>query len=301
LRYVRWLILALLLAGGLAAALIGCRPKEQLGPVFRPSFTESKFVDLAGDPEADLVAGLVKLGVLEYNEGLFQPEAPVDRGTYVTWLVRAWNIYYRDKPQKWIRLAKVAPGVTWTYGDVMPHTPLYPYLQGMIDAGLPVGFEKGEWSYSRNLKRMELVLLRNGVVMGRDKVWAPEEELDEYRVQLRTYIRDADAIPDEYLPAVYYDIADREGGEAIRLAFKDVNLADREHKSPFRPAKLVTHREAVLSLSKLGMVNYRGASVKALGEWQPLSKEEQEALQAKIEAERKSVSAGHHHEHEHEE
>jgi hypothetical protein len=295
LRYLGPLAAAILVS---AVMLIvhGCKPKEQLDPHFRPRFKESKFKDVTGDPAEGPINAFVTLGVFDFDGDYFMPEGIIERGTYVQWLIRAWNIYYRDEPKQWIRLAEVTPNAGWTYGDVMPHTPLYPYLEGMIQAGLPVGFEKGEWDYARNLKREQLILLRDGVVMGKEAVLAPEEVRDDYRVSLRSMLSDADEIEELYLKAVASDIAE---GEAIRLAFKDVDLVNREQKPMLQPGRLVSRREAVLSLSKLGRRTYKHASVKALGSWKPLPDEEQKALDKADEDKRHAASGGHDHEHEH--
>ncbi|MBM3471899.1 MAG: hypothetical protein FJX75_01335 [Armatimonadetes bacterium] len=286
------LILALISASAIVAALYGCKPKEQLDVHFRPRYENATFKDMRGDPLEETLAAFVRLGVFDFSGGeAFLPKATLERGTFLTWLVRAWNIYYRDQPKRWVRLAEVKPNAPCQFGDAMAHTPLYPYLQGMVEAGRLVGPEQGEWQYSRRITRQELILLRNSVVLGggrngREKVWAPEEERDDYRIRLRSYLSDADETREEYLAAVANDIAE---GESIKLAFTDVNLADREHKPALKPLDLVTRREAVQALSKLGERNFRNAGVAALGEWKPLSKEEAKALDKADEVKRKGA------------
>ncbi|MGQ9730591.1 MAG: hypothetical protein ACUVX8_04885 [Candidatus Zipacnadales bacterium] len=290
---------ALLLAALIVMVAFGCRKREQLPPVFRPYYDKSEFTDLKGDPIEEIVDGLVRLGVLQHNSGIFGPDQTVERGTFIQWLVRAHNIYWRDKPSKWIRLAPVEPGVPWSYLDVMPHTDLFPYLQGMIEAGRPVGFEPpgGEYGYARNLTREQLILLRDGVVLGGAEVVAPEAELDDYRVHLRSVFQDADTITEEYLPAVAADL--REGG-TIALAFPDIHLGGAE-KALLEPGKLVTRREAIMALSQLGAVgpkkkprSYKHAF--ALGDWPPLTEAERKALEEEMLAKRRAVT-GHAHDH----
>jgi len=281
----------------LSAAVIilrGCRSKEELDAHFRPRFTEVDLKDTLGDPEEGMIRALVKLGVFDFQVTYFQPDAPVERGTFITWLIRAWNIFHRDQPKLWVRLAEVSPKSTWVYGDVMPHTPLYAYLQGAIEAGILVGWEKDEWDYAKNLTREQMILLRDSVTVGPhpEKVSAPEEERDDYRVQLRSFLSDADEITEEYLPAVHYDLAE---GETIRIAFKDVDLSKSEPKPTLSPSKLVTRREVVRALSQFGKRNCK--NVQAIGAWEPLPEEEQQALDEKDEATRKSASGGHDHHH----
>ncbi len=295
-RRLRYPVLALLIVGvSVAAALFfGCRPKEQLDPHFRPKYEKADLKTVVGDPCEDIVKAFVELGVFDMQATGFLPDSHVDRGTFVTWLIRAWDIYYRDKPNKWIRLAEVTPEATWTYNDVMPHTPLYPYLEGMIQAGMLVGFEQGEWDYSQNLTREQLILLRDSVVMGRDAVFAPEEERDDYRVALRTFLADADAVSETHLRAVASDLLE---GESIRLAFKDVDVSNKASRPTLHPTQLVTNREAVFALSKLGDRTYKHAGVKPLGEWKPLPEDEQKALDEADQKARKAVSGGHGHQH----
>jgi hypothetical protein len=289
-------MLALITVAAVVPAFYGCKPKEQLDRHFRPREGETTFKDMRGDPLEDILTAYEKLGVFDIpGGGWFQPNEQVERGTFLTWLIRGWNIYYRDQPKVWIRLAPVTRNATWTFGDAMPHTPLYPYLEGMIQAGRLVGFRKDEWEYSRRITREELILLRNSVVMcskGKNSaVFAREEDRDEYRVRLRSLLSDADDVTEEYLPAVVNDITH---GESIKLAFSDLNLADRKSKPALQPSRLVTRREAVLALSKLGKRNYRNAAVAALGEWKPLTKAEWVALDKQDEATRKAASAGGH-------
>ncbi|MBM3500027.1 MAG: hypothetical protein FJX74_15310 [Armatimonadetes bacterium] len=284
----------LLSAAGAAAVFAGCRPSEELDPHLRPKFKEADVKGVVGDPCEEIVKAFVELGVFDSQATYFDPDGVVDRGTFVTWLVRAWNIYHRDHPKKWIRLAQVTAQSTWTYNDVMPHTPLYPYLQGMIDAGVLVAFEKGEWDYSHTLKREQLILLRNAVVTrpDRDAVFAPEEERDDFRVALRAFLADADSVSEPYLPAVAYDCT---RGESIALAFPDVDLEARESKPTLGPARQVKNREAVFALSKLGDRTYKHASVSGLGPWEPLPEDEQKALDEADQAARKAVAGGHEH------
>jgi len=285
------ILLAVALVSAAAAAFIGCRPKEQLDPHFRPKYAKADLRSVAGDPCEGIVKAFVELGVFDAQSTYFDADGHIDRGTFITWLLRAWDIYYRDDPKMWIRLAKATPESTWTYSDVMPHTPLYPYLEGMIQAGILVGFEKGEWGYSELLTREQLVLLRNSVVLGRDAVFALEEERDDYRVSLRSFLTDADAVTEAYMPAVATDLG---RGETIKLAFPDVDLDTRDPKPTLHPTQLVTNREALFALSKLGKRNYRNAQVKGLPEWKPLSEEAQKALDEADAAARESASGDQH-------
>lgn len=284
------LIAVLILVGALSALLWERTHREQLDPHFRPRFAKAEFKDLVGDPLEEVVTSLVTLGVLDFNEGYFQPDAHLERGTFVRWLVRAWNIFHRDQPKLWIRLASVSPNSTWTYGDVMPHTPLYPYLEGMIQAGIPVGFEQGEWSYGRDLNRQEMVFLRNAVAMGRDAVWAPEEEREDYRVQLRSILSDADEVAEEYLCAIHNDVT---RGETIRIAFTDVDLTKRNPKPALDPSRLVTRREVIRAISQFGKRNYK--NVRALGKWEPLTEAEAKALDEADHAAREAARGRHEH------
>jgi hypothetical protein len=165
----------------------------------------------------------------------------------------------------------------------------------MIDAGCLVGFEKGEWHYARSLTREQLILLRNSVVYGRSTVWAPEEERDDYRVQLRAFLKDADAVSEEYLYAVAQDLVKgkQKGNEgAMALAFTDLKFGGDEPPT-LDPVRAVRRREAARSLSVLAGRNHEHALLPALGEWKPLPEDEQKALDDQLEKARKDASGSH--------
>ncbi len=64
---------------------------------------------------------------------LFEPNQLVTRGTFARWLVEANNRIYRDRATQQIRLA--ATTTTPAFQDLPASDPLFPYIQGLADAG----------------------------------------------------------------------------------------------------------------------------------------------------------------------
>jgi hypothetical protein len=249
-----------------------------LDPVFRPP-PDAEFTDLEGDPAEDVIQGLARLGVFGYGGFPFNPDAGAQRGEYVTWLVRAYMIFWRDTPSRWLKLASEEEGKIFM--DVPPREHCFPYVQGMINAGHPVGFEEREFHYQRDITREHLIFVRNSLLLGAEKVLGDPALLDDYRVRLKLFLDDADAITEEYLPAIAADLAE---GDTIELAFN--------HTETLCPRKVATRREACLSLSELHGRTLDQALNDVLPKWVPLPESERQRLQ-------EEEAKKHEHEHSH--
>ncbi|MGF1600807.1 MAG: S-layer homology domain-containing protein [Thermosynechococcaceae cyanobacterium] len=64
---------------------------------------------------------------------LFDPNQILNRGTFARWLVEANNRIYKDRPTQQIRVA--ATTTEPAFQDVPASDPLFPYVQGLADAG----------------------------------------------------------------------------------------------------------------------------------------------------------------------
>ncbi len=269
----------LLLVG---CGLFGRRRSSQLNWVFRP-VAKCEFIDIEDDPEEDVIRELADLGVFEYGEGYFTPDSPVLRGEFIIWLLRANNIFWRDTPSKWIKLASLDEPKR--YMDVPPHEHSFPYVNGMLNAGCPLGFETRELHYQRDMSRERLIFVRNGLCLGADVVLPDPVLVDEYRVRLRSFLEDADSVTEEYVPAVLADLLE---GNTTKLAFGDT---DR-----LCPKKTVTRREAALALSEVRGRTYKQATDEVLPKWVPLPEAERKRLEEE-EAARREQIRGHSHQH----
>ncbi len=281
LRSLGAVLVVLALAWFISGCRLGSRKVTVLDKRLRPVAAKAEFTDLKGDPLADVVAGLVKLGVLDFAKGQFNPNASMCRGDFVSSLVRANDIFFRDQPDQQIPLAPADEPVLFL--DVQPTVPCFPYVQGMVNAGYVVGSGESEFGYNHNLTREWLIVLRNGIDLGRDAVVADPADYNILRVRLRAFLEDADLVGDQCLAAVLADVA---GGKTIRLAFAGTRRLD--------PKKTVTRREAALALSELRGRTYQQA-LQIEPKWEPLSPEERQALQAQ--AAKEAEEHGHHHEH----
>jgi len=125
------------------------------------------FTDIAGITGEQAIRQEAQLGILEGTSGAFRPLAPITRGEYVRWLVRANNAYLTDPAQR-IRLAE--PGNHQRFVDLPSADPNFPYIQGMADAGLLVGIDARHFVPTRDLTREELV----AIIAGREHTGAPD-------------------------------------------------------------------------------------------------------------------------------
>jgi len=270
-RLLALVLAALALTWVVSGCRLGARKAVVLDTRLRPVATKAEFVDLKGDPAADVAAGLVQLGVLDVAKGVFRPDATLRRADFITWLVRANDIFFRDQPAKQIPLA--SPGEVPAFIDVQPTVACFPYVQGMVDAGCVVGSQQSsDLGYDRNLTREWFILLRNGIDLGKRAVVADPADYNTLRVQLRTFLKDADLVSDECLAAVLADVT---GGKTIRLAFGGT---DR-----LAPKRAATRREGILALSELGGRTYQQA-LKIEPKLEPLALEEKKALEQKAAA-----------------
>jgi len=247
------------------------RPK-MLPDLYRPVGELKGFDDVPEDDEDyALLMGLAELGVIPQVSGYLQPDAPIERGNYIVWLVRAYHIFNRDDPKKWFPLADKDD--TWTFSDVTPGSMSYPYLQGMVNAGLIVGFTASgqEYNYARNITRERMILLRGAIELGSEEVTAPPEEYKNMRVHLNNLIDDAADVTNEYVPAV---LADLQQGHTIELVWGKVDKLE--------PRTLISRREAARSVSRMGARTWELA-LKIHPPWKPLPKIVQERLMEEAE------------------
>jgi hypothetical protein len=268
-------------------ALVGCRllgrrQGPMLDDIFRPKAKECTFTDIEDDPAEQVIRTLAELGVLESFEGPFWPTSPVLRGEFVTWLVRANNIFFRDEPAMWVPLAsRDEPKI---YMDVPPHEPCFPYVNGMLNAGYPLSFETREFNYQHDLSREQLVFIRDGLCLGPDAVLGDPVLLDEDRVRLRSFLEDADAVTEHYVPAIISDLAE---GDTIKLAFGGTDTLS--------PRKAATRSEAALALSELRGRTCQQAVDEVLPKWVPLPESAQKELEEAQQAEEAEEADEHSH------
>jgi len=266
-RLLRGVLAALALTSALSGCRLGARKAAVLDSRLRPVATKAEFPDLKGDPAGDVAVALAELGVLEVAQGAFLPDAATNRADFITWLVRANDIFFRDQPAKQIRLASLDE--LPAFADVQPSLACFPYVQGMVNAGYVVGQGLPELSYDHNLTREWFIVLRNGIDLGKRTVLADPADYNVLRVQLRSFLKDADLVSDECLAAVLADVT---GGKTIKLAFGGTDRLE--------PKRAATRREAILALSELGGRTYQQA-LKIEPKMVPLSPEEKSALEQK--------------------
>jgi hypothetical protein len=270
---------ALLMACLTAGCRVGGMGTVKLDDRLRPVAAEANFTDLAGDPAEPVIKGLAKLGVLDHTEGYFGPDQVIGRGAFITWLVRANDIFFRDQPRRQIPLAS-SNGLP-VFSDVTASVPCFPYVQGMVDRGYPVGWGPQELGYDHDLTREYMIFLRDGVDLGASAVVKDPAEYNPIRIRLRTFLKDADLVSDPYLAAVLADVTQ---GRSIRLAF-----GKAESLNPKRP---LTRREAALAVSEIRGRTWQQA-LKIEPQWKPLPPQAQKAVEEEAQKEGEEHGGGH--------
>nr|WP_199290748.1 S-layer homology domain-containing protein [Synechococcus elongatus] len=98
----------------------------------------SSFTDLDQIPTAlrSQVEEMIELGVLDTpgdRQGRFDPNQPIDRGTFARWLLAVNNRFFEDDPGRQIRLAIAdSPPI---YTDVPTSNPDFIAIQSLAEAG----------------------------------------------------------------------------------------------------------------------------------------------------------------------
>lgn len=126
--------------------------------------TQVDFDDIKGGFGEKEISQLAQLGVFDTTTNKFKPQQPITRGEFIRWLVRANNAIWADKPDKIIPLAK---GRTVTFTDVPPTYPDFRYIQGMVNAGFPIGYEQNTFKPNELLTREQMISIKVGLDAGR--------------------------------------------------------------------------------------------------------------------------------------
>lgn len=136
-----------------AASVAAATASPTLDPTASVTFT-----DIAGNFAETAIKQEAALGVFGTKTGKFNPDATVNRAQYVTWLVTANNIYFKDAPSAVIRLA--GPSSDQTFVDVSKNSPNFPQIEGMADAGFVIGVDAKHFAPAAALTREELIAIQ---------------------------------------------------------------------------------------------------------------------------------------------
>jgi len=233
-------------AGASASAEAVSAANESPLPAASPTPSVS-FTDIKGLPAEQAIIAEANLGALDSATGAFKPNAPITRGAFVKWLVKANNAYYADTPGEQIR-----PATSGQYfADVPPSHPDYPYIQALADAGFVVGIDQKHFAPDRKLTREEMIAIK----VGRDLKGDPYKDEGLGDVRAVYPFADAEKISKRYYDAVYGD--DFDGSKNIPRIFGALKF--------FYPQRPVTRAEAALAIDKIGNYAPRTAEQVAAG------------------------------------
>lgn len=124
------------------------------------------YSDIASLPsdEQQAIQNLGALGVIGATSGPFRPNDPVDRETFVAWLVQANNLLYKDEPGSQIRISTSGKPI---FVDVRASDPNYKYVQSMANAGFEIGKNKTHFAPNQPLSRQELMVIEVPLDIGK--------------------------------------------------------------------------------------------------------------------------------------
>jgi hypothetical protein len=225
-------------ASGATAASPGAAPS----PLPSVAFTDVHGVQ--GERE---IVQLAQLGVLDASAGEFKPGAPVKRREFVRWLVKANNALFADAPAKQIHLADASEKPDLS--DLPASDPDFPYVQGMNDAGIAVGFPDKSFKPDAPLTREQMIAIKSGLDRGgvSSSFQTKNDREHQYaRYHLPAW-KDRDQVSVTYLPAIATDISDESHDAPIANVGRTFGAI-----ALFRPQQAVTRAQAAVLMSVIG-------------------------------------------------
>src|ERR687886_900481 len=152
------------------------------------------FEDISGVLGEKQITQLGQLGVFDTTAGKFNPQAPITRAEFVRWLVRANNALFAGSADKVIRLAESGKA---TFSDVPPTHPDFGYIQGLANAGYPIGNDAQTFKPDQVLTREQMLAMKVAL---------------DHRVPIESYKggapvgwTDSNKISKKYWPALYVE------------------------------------------------------------------------------------------------
>ncbi len=207
--------------------------------------TTVTFGDIGGIIAEQAIKDMGGLGVFDSTTGEFKPNAPITRAEFVRWLVKANNIYYKDKPDQQIRLAESG---TATFVDIPATHPDFKYIQGMANAGYVIGTDATHFTPDRPITREEMIAIK----ASRDESGANMQPVDINFIPYSDKVK----IGKVYTGAIHEDGSVRTSHNISRV-WGSIKT--------FNPQMPVTRSEATLCLSAFGGEIPDASAAKAVG------------------------------------
>jgi len=204
------------------------------------------FTDLAGVQGQKEIVLLAQLGVLDATSGPFHPGDPIKRRDFARWLFKANNAVWADQPSRQIHAADAT--TQSSFSDLASRDPDFPYVQGLSDAGIAVGFPDKSFKADQPLTREQMIAIKSGLDRGGlHKSYATDESYARYNLPPW---KDKDKVAKTYVGAIATDIEDdpKSAGAAkidnIGRTFGAIAM--------FRPQQAVTRAQAAVLLNVIG-------------------------------------------------
>lgn len=108
------------------------------------------------------IAKMHNLGVFEPLTTKFEPQKPAKRREFARWLVKSANILLTKDNQspKCIKLAK---GSKSSFSDVNSTDSDYPYIEGLNNAGVAIGFDDHTFKPDKPITRAEMFAIKGAL------------------------------------------------------------------------------------------------------------------------------------------
>lgn len=196
------------------------------------------FIDIGDYPNSADMAKMQALNIFEPITTKFEPQKPATRREFVKWLVKSANILLtRAKlPDKCIRMAREAKS---SFTDIKDTDPDLPLIEGLLNAGIAVGYEDQTFKPEQPITRAEMFALKGA--------------LDEIVSYGKANVEAAAG--DWFYTGTYsdYKLVPRSLAGGMRLAFNSGEIG-RVYGTlrMIKPNEKVTRAEAALCVSSLG-------------------------------------------------
>ena len=193
------------------------------------------------------IVQLAQLGVLDATSGAFKPLEPVKRREFVRWLVKTNNAVFSDAPTKQIHLADASEKSDLS--DLQPSDPDFPYVQGLSDAGIAVGFPDKSFKPDQPLTREQMIAIKSGLDRGGvSPSFQKNNDADGHyaKYHLPPW-KDRDQVSKTYVPAIATDLSDESHDAPIANIGRTFGAI-----AVFRPQQPVTRAQAAVLMSVIG-------------------------------------------------
>lgn len=207
------------------------------------------FSDIMDHPYRQYIGVLSTIGgILDRQNGKFEPEEVITRAEFLTWLCKTYNAYHRNN----VPIVKSSAGKYDVFDDVPPSHRAYPYIQGLANAGLLVSFnEERILRPDEPITREELIAYTEFIQRGKPGYQLKQITPQFCNLYINTFVTDGKNVTLDYSQMIYRNINESDFiNKTFHIFEKKIVI--------LLPQKAVTRAQAAASLCFLnGMEPYR--------------------------------------------